>query len=242
MKRASRRSRLRALGHARADRRAYGNAGQVDVLETVDVDAEVHRCDALAMEWIDPAGAAEVVRRGVGVELVRGQSTVRTQEAERGFMDLDHQRILAPADRAVAGRQLREVRPNLKSDRSAVATAAVGCDWSRTHARAPELDGGPSIGVGTIGARHVALRRVAGQGHRPQSGARDDATGSHLVDRVGQHLRQLGGEDLWAQAEFGRHRRKIIIGRKSGRKIFGQPSADNNSAGRIPNMSGRFEI
>ena len=120
-------------GHARANGRAHRYASRVKVVETEDVDAKVFGRDALAVERIDPARLAKVVGRRVGVKLVGGERRHVAEQAKRAFMHLHHQRVLAPADRAVTGRQLGEVGVDLKPDRAAVAATGIGFTWAVSH-------------------------------------------------------------------------------------------------------------
>lgn len=114
------------LGHARANGRAHRYASWVKVIETEDVDAKVFGRDALAVERVDPTGFAKVVGRRVGVKLVGGDRRHVAEQAKRALMHLHHQRVLAPANRAVTGRQLGEIGIDFKPDRAAVAATGIG--------------------------------------------------------------------------------------------------------------------
>src|SRR6476660_8480229 len=113
-----------ALFHADAVGVAHRNAGWIEILEAEHVDAEVLWRHALAMEWIDAARPAEEVARRLRMKPVLGERVGAGDQVESVLMHLDHQRVLAPADRAVARRQLREVRLDLEADGAAVTTAA----------------------------------------------------------------------------------------------------------------------
>ena len=54
--------------------------------------------------------------------------------AEPALVHLDHQRVLAPADGAVAHGEFGEVRLDLEANRAAVTAAAVRLKLSGTHA------------------------------------------------------------------------------------------------------------
>lgn len=81
------------------------------------------RCDALAVEWVDPASLAEVMGGGKGVELICAQVLFVREQAELAFMNLDHKGVLATANRAIASCQLGKVRIDLEADCATVATA-----------------------------------------------------------------------------------------------------------------------
>ena len=77
------------------------------------------------MEGIDAARLAEEMACGHGVESVLGEGVFAGQEFEPIFMNLDHQRIPATADRAIAGGQFWEVTLNLEFNGTAMAAAAI---------------------------------------------------------------------------------------------------------------------
>src|SRR6188472_4078124 len=87
--------------HAGTNRLAHRNIRWVEVGEAKDVDAEIVGRHALAVKRIDAACLAEIV--------TCGQRALARQQAKPVFVHLDHERILAPANRAVAGGELRDV-------------------------------------------------------------------------------------------------------------------------------------
>jgi hypothetical protein len=111
-------------------------ARRLEVVEAEHIDAKMVRRDALAVEWVDAAGLAEVVPGSLRVELVLGEELVAREKLELAFVDLDHESILATADRAVAHGELRKVGFDLESDRSAMATADMRLQWTATHSLA----------------------------------------------------------------------------------------------------------
>ena len=107
------------------DRCSHRYSGRVEIVEAEHVDAIVVRRHSFAMEGIDAANAAEVMLRGERVELIQAQRFVAAQQTEPVFfVHFHHQRILAPADRAVARRRFRNVGVDFEGDGAAVATAA----------------------------------------------------------------------------------------------------------------------
>ena len=101
------------------------NAGRVEPFEAEDVDAESVGRHTLAVEGVDAAYLAEEVARRHRVKTVLGQSVCTGKQLKLAFVHFHRQRILAPADGAVTGRQLREVRLDFKAHGAAVATALV---------------------------------------------------------------------------------------------------------------------
>lgn len=97
------------------------------------IDAEVVGCDALAVEGIDAADLAEVVPRGLGVELVLGEGLFAGQEAKLTLVHFDHERVLAQADGTVAHGQFGKVCLDLEAHGTAVTRALVLLHWTRTH-------------------------------------------------------------------------------------------------------------
>ena len=94
-------------------------------MKAKNIYAEVVGRDALAMKRINAADLTEEVTGGLGVELVLGERLFARQQLELALMHLDHQGILATADRAVAHCEFREIGFDLKSDSATVATAFV---------------------------------------------------------------------------------------------------------------------
>lgn len=113
------------LRHCCADRLAHRDPLRGEAFQAVHIDAQVVRCDALAVECVDTADPAKVVARCLGVELVLGESFLAGQKAELALVHLDHQCVLAPADRAVAHGQLGEVRLDLEAHSTTVARSNV---------------------------------------------------------------------------------------------------------------------
>src|SRR5207248_283746 len=107
--------------HCSANGWANGNARWIEAVETGNVDTKIIGRDALAMEGIDAARLAEEMACGHGVESVFGEGVFAGQEFEPIFMNLDHQRIPATADRAIAGGQFWEVTLNLEFNGTAMA-------------------------------------------------------------------------------------------------------------------------
>ena len=85
------------------------------------------------MKRVDTADLTEEVTGGLGVELVLGERLFAGQQFELALMNLDHQRILTTADRAVAHGEFRKVGFDLKSDSATVATACVFLGRATTH-------------------------------------------------------------------------------------------------------------
>jgi len=111
--------------HGRAMCGAHWNAGWVEMIQAMHVNAEMVGCDAFAVESIDAAGLAEEMMCRLRMKLVFAERFGAGQQGEVAFVHLDHQRILHPAQRAIAGSQLREVGRDLKPDRAAVAAAGI---------------------------------------------------------------------------------------------------------------------
>lgn len=91
------------------------------------------RCDALAVEWIDPASLAEVMGGSEGMKLIFTQGLWVSEQAELAFMDLDHQGVFSAADRAIASRQLGEIRVDLEADCAAMTATGVGFSLAIGH-------------------------------------------------------------------------------------------------------------
>ena len=122
--------------HASTDGLAYGNALGIKVVQAEDIDPEVVGRHALAVKGVNPADLTEEVPRCLGMELVFRERIFASEQAKLVLMDLDHQRILAPTDGAVAHRELWEVRFDLKANCAAMAAAEVLLPWAVTiHGR-----------------------------------------------------------------------------------------------------------
>lgn len=96
-------------GHAFAVCGAYWNALRIEVIETAGIHPEMGRRHPLAVKRINSADLAEKVAGGVRVELVFGETLCSGEQLEAAFVDLDHQRILAGADGAIARREFWKV-------------------------------------------------------------------------------------------------------------------------------------
>src|SRR5689334_16359487 len=97
------------------------------------------------MKRIDAADLAEEMSRRHRVEAILGQCIATRKKLELRFVHLDHQRVLAAADRAVAGRELREIAFDTEHDGAAMAAAAMHAlvpvhrQWLSRPTGAPEL-------------------------------------------------------------------------------------------------------
>lgn len=126
--------------------RSHRDAGRVETAQAKHVDAKEVRRHAFAMERIYAARSTEVVAGRLRVKLVLDQAVASTQQPKPRFVNLDHERVLAAADRTIAGRQLGEVGLDLEVDGAAVAAARVSSNGSSTHTRPFRSDpGGESI-------------------------------------------------------------------------------------------------
>ena len=76
-------------------------------------------------------GVVRTVPQAEGLSAVLGELRVAGEQAELRFVHLHHQRVPAPADRAVAARQLGEVGLDFEAHGAAVAAAAVGLQGAR---------------------------------------------------------------------------------------------------------------
>jgi len=103
------------------------------MLQAMDIDTQIVRRDPLAVERVDAAGPAEVMTGGLRVELVFGEFGFAGEELEPGLVHLDHQCVLAAADRTVALGQLGKVRLDLEADRATVTAADVLSQWPLVH-------------------------------------------------------------------------------------------------------------
>ena len=65
------------------------------------------------MERIDTARFAEVVASSLRVKLILGKRFLTVEKPKSAFVHLYHQRVPAPAHRAVAHRQFRKIRVDL---------------------------------------------------------------------------------------------------------------------------------
>ena len=94
--------------------------------------SEVGR-DALPVERIDATDVAEKMCRGPGVEPVLGKGVLAGQQLELALVHLHHQRVLAPAYRAVAHREFRKVRRDFEAHGAAVAASFVCLHRAAAH-------------------------------------------------------------------------------------------------------------
>ena len=85
------------------------------------------------MKRVDAAHLEEVMPRSLRVELVLSERLFARQQPELTFMHFDHERILLPADRAIAHREFGEICFDLESNGAAVATAPVFLHWPCSH-------------------------------------------------------------------------------------------------------------
>ena len=127
--------------HCFSDGLAYRNARWLKILKAKNIYSETVGRDTLAMKWVNAADLTEEVTGGLGVELVLSKRLFARQQLESTLMYLDHQCILAKADRAIAHCEFREIGFDLKSDRTTVATAFVflkraTSHWLKLHERA----------------------------------------------------------------------------------------------------------
>jgi hypothetical protein len=113
---------------------ADGKVARIEIVQAVNIDTEMIGSDALAMEGIDAAGAAEEMASGHRVEPVLRERVLACQQSEPAFVDPDHQCVSAPANGTVACRELREVRLDLEADRAAVTASKVFPQRAIVHA------------------------------------------------------------------------------------------------------------
>src|SRR5947208_1700806 len=90
--------------HPDAFGRAQRYRGRIKTLETEYVDAEMIRRGALAVKRVDAAARAEKMLRPMRLPFVDRQQIFAAQHGECTLMHLRHQRVLLPAQRAIAGR------------------------------------------------------------------------------------------------------------------------------------------
>src|SRR5262249_1572345 len=99
---------------------------EVDALEAPRVHHVVGRIGARPVERRNAAVAAEVMQRAPGTELIRRELGLSLNQAESVRGDHVVKVALAPADRAIALADARELGPDLELNAPAVAGAAVG--------------------------------------------------------------------------------------------------------------------
>ena len=87
-----------SLIHANAVSRPNWNPIKVNAFEAGDIHAKMIGGDAFAMEWINPAGLAEEMAGGIGMELVLRKRFFTLEEFEVILMHFHHECISAPAD------------------------------------------------------------------------------------------------------------------------------------------------
>jgi hypothetical protein len=97
----------------------------VEAFQAENIDTEIFRRDTLPMERINAASPAKEVARGHGVKAVFAERVFASEQLELALVNLDHQRILAAANRAIAGRQLGKIGLDLEANQSAMTTAPV---------------------------------------------------------------------------------------------------------------------
>ena len=139
-------------------------------MEAMDIDAKVVGCHTLSMKRVDAANAAEEMPCRLGMKLVLGERRFSGKEPELALVHLDHQRVLAPADGAVAHRQLRKIGVDLEPDGAAMAGTLVGAHGRVVMARQVGERGGknriPRSADGwPLSAFDVHLARLSGEGH-----------------------------------------------------------------------------
>lgn len=98
---------------------------------TIDIDADKIGRHPLPVKRVNPACLAEKVARGFGVELIFGQLVCPSEQLKIAFVHLHHQRVLAAANRTVAGRQFWEIGRDCELHRAAMATASMPPKRSR---------------------------------------------------------------------------------------------------------------
>jgi hypothetical protein len=109
--------------HRGTNRKPNIDSFGVEPVQAMDIDAQIVGCDALAMKRVNAADFAEEVTRGFGVELIFAQGVLARQQPKFAFMNLDHERVFAFADGAIAHRQLWEICVDFKLNRCAVAAS-----------------------------------------------------------------------------------------------------------------------
>ena len=102
-------------------------------MQAEHIDAHVIRREALAVKWIDAANFTEEMPRSFCVKPVFGDRVSPGKKRELRFMHLDHERILAAANRAVAGGEFRKIGFDLEANGTAVTTASVSLKRSVSH-------------------------------------------------------------------------------------------------------------
>ena len=94
-------------------------------MQAKNVNAKTVGRDALAVERVDAADLAEVVLRHPRVKLILGKRFLARQELKLTFMDLDHECVLAPTNRAITHGEFRKVSFDLEAHGTAMTTALV---------------------------------------------------------------------------------------------------------------------
>jgi hypothetical protein len=109
--------------HRGTDSLPNGDSFRVKSVQAKHIDTQIVGRHALAMKRVDAADFAKEVSRGFGVELVFGQCVLSRQQPKLAFVDLDHERVFAFADGAIAHRQLWEICVHFKPNGTAVTAS-----------------------------------------------------------------------------------------------------------------------
>ena len=91
--------------------------------------AELRKCFFL----LDAANAAEEMPCRLGMKLVLGERRFSGKEPELALVHLDHERVLAPADRTITHGEFWEVGLDLEPNGAAMATSLVALIRATTH-------------------------------------------------------------------------------------------------------------
>lgn len=94
-------------------------------MQAKNVDAKTVGRDALAVERVDTASFAEVVTSSLRVKLILGKRFLARQELKLTFMNLDHECVLAPTNRAITHGEFRKVSFDLEAHGTTMTTALV---------------------------------------------------------------------------------------------------------------------
>ena len=121
------------LARVGADRPPHRDPGGLEIMEAMDIDAEVVGCHTLSMKRVDAANAAEEMPCRLGMKLVLGERRFSGKEPELALVHLDHERVLAPADRTITHGEFWEVGLDLELNGAAMATSLVALIRATTH-------------------------------------------------------------------------------------------------------------
>ena len=122
--------------------------GEVDIVETADIDIDLVRVGARHIKRVDAAHSAELVLRGPGIELIGGKIVLTAQELELlGWYDQVQNSFLG-ANRAIAFGHPRQIGGDTEAHPAAVAFAFHGfrhrtCCFNRRRHPAQKVQTAP---------------------------------------------------------------------------------------------------